>query len=195
MPSTPRPRLLPPRPQLGRRPRAPRRRWPVLGTVALALSLGSVTLAHACLFSNVASASANGVLARRITAAPTAPRLMPLWAPFAFRQTFAPGQRIQFRENMREVARSMGPQALHWRVHWLFGDGTRAIGSAVSHTYRRPGLYRIDVQSDFVGPSGLKAWTDFDLIDVVVGAAPTDATWLRAPSATPTPRATAGLVR
>jgi len=93
---------------------------------------------------------------------------------------------------MREVARSLGPQALRWRVLWLFGDGTRGQGVTVAHTYRRPGVYRVDAQADFLGPSGLSSWHDFDAVDVVVGRVPTDVTWLRAALS---PSATAGVGR
>jgi hypothetical protein len=127
---------------------------------------------HACLFSNAASAYANGVAARRITAIPTTAQERALWAPFAFPQSFARGQTLHLRENMHEVARSMGSAALHWRVHWLFGDGTRATGVAVTHTYRRRGVYRIQVQSFFVGDSGLEGWYNFDVVDIVVGPVP-----------------------
>lgn len=126
--------------------------------------------AQACLFSNVASAYANGVAARLVTAVPATAQARALWAPFAFRQHFAPGQALRLHENMCEVARSMGPQALHWTVHWLFGDGTRATGVAVTHSYRRAGLYRIEVQSYYVGNSGLKGWYDFDVVDVTIAA-------------------------
>ena len=127
---------------------------------------------QACLFSNVASADANGIAARRITAIPTTSQERALWAPFVFAHSFAPGHTLRLRENMHEVARSMGSAALRWRVHWLFGDGTRATGVAVTHTYRRHGVYRIQVQSYFVGNSGLEGWYDFDVVDIVIGPVP-----------------------
>jgi hypothetical protein len=88
---------------------------------------------------------------------------------------------------MREVAKSLGRGALHWRVRWLFGDGTRAMGVNVTHAYRRNGLYKIEVQSYYSGGRTTKGWYDFDLIDAVVGPLPKDATWV---SATPAPSAT-----
>ena len=130
---------------------------------------------QACLFSNVASAFANGMAARPVTTVPTTAQAKALWAPFAFRQTFRAGQVLGLREDMREVARSMGQEAVHWPVHWLFGDGTRATGVAVRHVYRRRGLYRIAVQSYFVGNSGLKGWYDFDLVTVTVTSGPATA--------------------
>ena len=139
--------------------------------------------AQACLFSNVASAYADGIAAQRVTAVPATARQKSLWAPFAFHHAFAAGHVLHLRENMREVARSMGVEALHWTVHWLFGDGTRATGAAVTHAYRRRGVYRIEVQGDFVGASGLKGWYDFDMVDVVVGPVPRSLAWLMAPGA------------
>lgn len=164
--------------------------------IALSIVVADGPGAHACLFSGVASAYADGIVARPVTAAPTDPRQMARWAPFAFRQTFAPGRALRLREDMREVARSQGPEALHWRVLWLFGDGARAQGVAVAHTYRHPGVYRVDVQADFVGPSGLPSWHDFDIVDAVVGRAQASAPWLRpAPPTTPTPGSGQGPVR
>jgi len=161
--------------------------------VALSAFVADGAAAQACLFSGVASAYADGIVARPVTGAPGDPRQMALWAPFAFRQTFAPGRVLHLREDMREVARSQGAEALHWRVLWLFGDGARAHGVAVAHAYRRPGIYRVDVQADFVGPSGLPSWHDFDVMDVVVGHMPARVTWLRpAPSTTPTVRSERG---
>jgi hypothetical protein len=42
----------------------------------------------------------------------------------------------------------------------------------VTHTYRRRGVYRIQVQSYFVGDSGLEAWYNFDVVDIVIGPVP-----------------------
>lgn len=144
--------------------------------VAFAVIVSGVLVAaapvRACLFSNVASAYVNGLVARRVTAIPTTAQERALWAPFAFAQIFAPGRLLHLRENMDEVARSMGREALRWRVHWLFGDGTRATGVAVTHTYRRRGVYQIQVQSFFVGNSGLKGWYNFDIVDIVIGSVP-----------------------
>src|SRR5207244_12762805 len=106
-------------------------------SLAVAPALTSLPSAQACLFSNVASAYADGIAARRVTAVPATAQQKSLWAPFAFHHAFAPGHVLHLRENMREVARSMGAGALHWTVHWLFGDGTRATGVAVTHAYRR----------------------------------------------------------
>ena len=151
--------------------------------LAFVPALTSLPTAQACLFSNVASAYADGIAAQRVMAVPTTAQQKALWAPFAFHRTFAPGRVLHLRENMREVARSMGAEALRWTVHWLFGDGTRATGVAVTHTYRHRGVYRIEVQSDFVGASGLKGWYDFDVVDVVVGPVPRTLARLLAPAA------------
>jgi hypothetical protein len=156
--------------------------------VGLAVSLAFVPVltslpsAQACLFSNVASAYADGIAAQRVMTVPTTAQQKALWAPFTFPHTFAAGRVLHLREDMREVARSMGAEALRWTVHWLFGDGTRATGVAVTHVYRHRSVYRIEVQSEFVGASGLKGWYDFDVVDVVVGPVPRALAWLPRPS-------------
>jgi hypothetical protein len=144
--------------------------------------------ADACLYSNVASAYADSVLAYRVSALPGTPSGEKVWAPFAFRQIFRPGLSVRLREDMREVAKSLGPSALRWRVRWSFGDGTRAAGVNVAHSYRRAGLYKIDVQSYYDGRSrGRLGWYTFDAIDVVVGGLSKDMAWVRAtPAATST---------
>jgi PKD domain len=151
---------------------------------ALIPALMLQSTAQACLFSNVASAYADGIAARSVTAAPITPQQKALWAPFAFKHAVAPGHLLHLRENMREVAKSMGAEALHWTVHWLFGDGAQASGVAVTHAYRHPGVYRIAVQANFVGPSGVKGWYSFDLVDVVVGPVPRAMNWLLASAPT-----------
>lgn len=133
---------------------------------------------HACLFSNVASAYANGAAAYRVKVLP-ARQGEAVWAPFAFRRQFAPGQALHLHEDMREVARGMGRAALHWRVRWLFGDGTHAMGVAVTHAYRHHGLYKIQVESYYSGGRSAVGWYAFDMIDVAVGPPPAGATWMR----------------
>lgn len=159
------------------RPAAPLRVALALASAVLATLL-SASLARACLFSNVASAYANGALAYRVKVLPATQQGEALWAPFAFRQQFAPSQVLHLREDMKEVAKSFGSVALHWRVRWLFGDGTQASGFSVAHTYRHRGVYKIEVKSYF--PKGAaKGWYDFDTIDVAIGPLPANVTWMR----------------
>lgn len=139
-------------------------------STAAPIALAAAPPAHACLFSDVASAYADDIAARRVKTLPNTAQGQALWAPFAFRQHFAGGHTIHFREDMREVARSLGQDVLHWRVRWLFGDGTRAPGVAPAHIYRHAGLYKIEVQAYYTrAPQG---WYDFDIIDVAVGRVP-----------------------
>ncbi len=161
------------------------------GAVLLVMGVAQASHASACLFSNVASAYANGVVARHVTALPGSAKGEALWAPFVFRADFSTRHPIHLREDMREVAKSLGRGALHWRVRWLFGDGTRAVGVDVTHVYHRNGLYKIEVQSYYSGGRTVKGWYNFDLIDAVVGPLPKDATWV---SATPAPSATAAAI-
>jgi len=153
----------------------------------IALSSGGAAPVRACIFSNVASAYADGVVARHITTLPTTNAGEALWAPFAFPQSLKPGHVVVLREDMGEVARSLGQQALGWRVRWMFGDGATTIGAAATHVYAKDGVYKISVQSYYTGARSVKGWYTFDLIDIVVGPLPASATWLRPARSEPTP--------
>ena len=71
----------------------------LLASSAALLVSGAVQASHAsaCLFSNVASAYANGVVARRVTALPGSAKGEALWAPFAFRADFSTRQSLHLR--------------------------------------------------------------------------------------------------
>ena len=150
-----------------------RRRPPIRLVLCLSAclvpALVGYSVARACLSSQVPSAYADGIAARVVTTQPAGSATPAPWAPFAFPQPMAPGHRVHLREDMAEVAQSLGRAALRWRVRWLFGDGTRAMGVAVIHTYRRPGIYRITVQS-YEGQNPWTGWYTFDLVDVTVSA-------------------------
>jgi hypothetical protein len=153
----------------------------VVSAVVVTTVVPSVLCAHlgarACLFSNVASAYANGAVAYRVKALPPK-QDENVWAPFAFRQQFAPGQTLRLREDMREVARSFNSAALHWRVRWYFDDGTQASGVSVTHRYRHRGLYKIEVKGYYGGGRAAQGWYDFDIIDVLIGPPPAGVTWM-----------------
>jgi len=122
-----------------------------------------------------------------ITALPSTSAGEDFWAPFAFPRALTPGHAVALREDMGEVARSLGKQVLGWRVRWMFGDRAMAAGVAASHAYRKAGVYKISVQSYYAGARSAKGWYTFDLIDVIVGPLPASAPWLRPASPTPTP--------
>lgn len=75
------------------------------------------------------------------------------------------GQAVTFTAD-----RSLDPQGLPLAYAWSFGDGERAEGREVSHRYRAPGLYTVDLRAtNRAGLEGL----DQLLVTVVLNRAPT----------------------
>jgi hypothetical protein len=87
-----------------------------------------------------------------------------VWAPFVLSFSLHTSR----NESLAEIAQAVPlPQEAFktpWR--WNFGDGTGyARGTAVHHTYTRPGTYKITVEAYF--PSH-KFWYTFDALQVRV---------------------------
>jgi hypothetical protein len=95
------------------------------------------------------------------------PRLgtdLQLWAPFILPRTLQIGQ----KETLTEIKKLIPLEAEAFRTpwRWNFGDGSAlAHGFAVTHVFRRPGLYKVTVDAYF--PSH-KFWYTFDAVQVRV---------------------------
>lgn len=130
-------------------------RWCSGPLLAVLLCVGSVS---ACSLDGTPSISADGVLARSMTAKPSRADLAH-WAPFRFPGAFAGGRALTFGEDVIELKRTLLPQAFGHPWRWHMGDGTMLNGLIVRHRYRHPGAYRLRV---FAYYATAHAWYEFD---------------------------------
>jgi hypothetical protein len=134
----------------------------LLAGVAAALA-GPV---YACSLDNRPSMSADGVLAHRTTAGPTAADLA-TWAPFTVPRVFRARQAVHFSENQADVRLTLPPSALTHPWRWSFGDGGASVGYSPSHTYRHAGTYKISVRAYFTA-TNYSQWLEFDAVTIRV---------------------------
>ncbi len=127
----------------------------VVGLV-LALALGGPVAA--CSLDGVPSLSVNNTLVRSMTAKPSRADIA-IWAPFTVPAAIPAGRPVRFSERLSELKRSLPPLAFAYPWRWQFGDGATATGNTVTHTYRRPGLYRVTVWADYRAE---QFWYEFD---------------------------------
>lgn len=126
--------------------------------VGLVLALTLAEPAAACSLDGVPSLSANGTLVQPMTSKPSRAE-QAQWAPFAVPGALSAGREIRFSESVSELKRSLPPLAFAYPWRWQFGDGSTATGTAVTHAYHRPGLYRVTVWADYRAEH---FWYEFD---------------------------------
>ncbi|MBA3823653.1 MAG: PKD domain-containing protein [Ktedonobacterales bacterium] len=73
---------------------------------------------------------------------------------------------IHFTEDVSRLPTPINVGAFTW--HWDFGDGSRALGYALTHTYQSPGTYVIHVKVTQGTQQDLAALSDFDSAQVTV---------------------------
>ena len=69
------------------------------------------------------------------------------WAYFSFPGRYHARMPIRFTEDRTQLRHALPTDALRHPWRWDFGDGTHALGWAVTHRYAHSGLYRITVQA------------------------------------------------
>ena len=88
------------------------------------------------------------------------------WAPFVLASA-KPATALRFAENRGELHKSLSTQAFAVPFQWSFGDGASAKGLGVTHQYRQPGWYKVNV-SYYYTPE--KRWIVFDSAQLLVPA-------------------------
>jgi hypothetical protein len=153
-----------------------RRRVLVATAIVWLLGSGSAAAlvdAHACSLDGIPSISANGHLAA-LNRAPATAKTFLTWSPFVFRQPFRSGAVVRLSEDRALLKGVLSPQGLRGPWRWSFGDGQSGVGSStISHSYSRPGVYRVTVSAFFpqfktVGKT--KGWLTFDSVGLTVHA-------------------------
>ncbi len=119
--------------------------------------------AHACSLDGKPSAYADGVRAVLTRGMPTAATYS-WWAHFTFARTLQAGRPIRFREDDAQVRPLLLPEALRHSWRWYFGDGGALTSDQATHTYRRPGRYKVQVTAYFPH----YGWQAFDQITLTV---------------------------
>jgi hypothetical protein len=128
---------------------------------------GSLPAAQACTIDGIPSISANGHLALRNLAVPTA-KSFQTWAPFVFRQSLTRNQVIRLSENSAKIAKVLTSAELHGRWRWDFGDGQTGRGNmTMTHRYTRAGQYRITIST--MDPL-YNGWRPFDSVELTIRA-------------------------
>jgi hypothetical protein len=69
------------------------------------------------------------------------------WALFSFPGRYHARTPIRFTEERAQLRYALPSDSLRHAVRWDFGDGTHAMGWAVTHRYAHAGLYRITVKA------------------------------------------------
>lgn len=120
-------------------------------------------MAGACALDGKPSAYADNVPAVIARQPPTA-ATWSWWAHFAFPGRYRHGQQVVFRENDAQVRKLLSYAQLSRGWRWRFGEGSAAFADRPSHTYRRPGHYRVYVDAYIPGAG----WNTFDTISIWV---------------------------
>jgi PKD domain len=69
------------------------------------------------------------------------------WALFSFPGRYHARTPIRFPEERGQLQYALPPDSLRHTVRWDFGDGTHAMGWAVTHRDAHAGIYRITVNA------------------------------------------------
>jgi hypothetical protein len=126
------------------------------GTLAAGLLL-SAGAAQACSVDGVPSLSVDG----RLVAVNKSNASSDSWTPFVAPGRYPANHALALREDHARVAAALPPVAFKFPWRWHFGDGATARGTAVSHSYRHPGVYIVSVEAYFVVGTQ-KQWFTFD---------------------------------
>jgi hypothetical protein len=106
----------------------------------------------------------DGVAVAVNTAQPNSPQTLSAWAPFVLTSVVRSGSSVRLAEMVKAVP--LTPEAFKSPWRWDFGDGSApGRGSAVRHTYRHPGVYRVTVSAYYLSH---KLWYTFDAAQVRV---------------------------
>jgi hypothetical protein len=112
----------------------------------LAIALVSAHGTNACDIDGKATAFANG--ARAVLSHVTFTlKTARTWALFSFPGRYRARTLIRFTEDRTQLRYALPADSLRHTVRWDFGDGTHAMGWAVTHRYAHAGLYRITVKA------------------------------------------------
>jgi len=129
----------------------------LLATTMVVAALLATPAALACDLDGIASMSMNGTVATINGGQATASNLR-YWAKFDLLAA-APGDRLQYGENLANVSLSIPKESVALPFKWSFGDGASALGHAVSHQYTHIGWYKVTVQ--YYWPAR-RQWLQFD---------------------------------
>ncbi len=110
-------------------------------TLVPALRHEAVRPAWACGLSSTATMTANGQPALAYPLTQDSPPSTPIGI---FGQQYVAQGPISFTEDLSRLPTPVDPNAYGWS--WDFGDGAKAQGFAVTHTYAKPGTYSVRLQ-------------------------------------------------
>ncbi len=87
------------------------------------------------------------------------------YVQFSFPSAYRAHAAVHLTES-RTLLRSVLPaQSLRHALEWEFGDGTHVTGWTVTHSYARPGVYRVLVKAYY---NWLHRYYSFDMVRIVV---------------------------
>jgi hypothetical protein len=112
----------------------------------LAIALVSAHGTNACDLDGKPTAFANGARAVLSHATFTLEAAR-TWALFSFPGRYHAHTPIRFTEQRGQLRYVLPSDSLRHTVRWDFGDGTHAMGWAVTHRYTHAGIYRITVNA------------------------------------------------
>ena len=142
--------------------------WRFLGGALIVLSAIALTApptAGACTIDGKPTALANGsraVLSHVTFTLGTART----WALFSFPGRYRAHALIRFTEDRGQLRYALPADALRHTVRWDFGDGTHAVGWAVTHRYAHAGIYRITMNAYY---SIWHRYFPFDNVRISIG--------------------------
>lgn len=145
-----------------------RRFMSVGGAALLFTACGAVVSpmsARACALDQRPSMFANGRLPRINKVAPTTAAQLATWTYFVFEGSYPARRTIVFKENQRDVARTLSAEAMRQPWGWQFGDGQVAYGRTVRHAYAHAGRWPIKV---YVWDPESRRWDLFDQATITV---------------------------
>ena len=146
------------------------RRFLSLGGAALTLLVAccvasSPASARACALDQRPSMFADGRLPRINKVVPATAAQLASWTFFVFAGSYPARHAIVFRENRRDVARTLSAEAMRQPWGWQFGDGQVAYGRTVRHAYAHAGHWPIKV---YVWDPESGRWDLFDQATITV---------------------------
>jgi PKD domain len=112
----------------------------------LAIAFVSAHGTNACDIDGKATAFANGARAVLSHATFTL-KTAQTWALFSFPGHYHTRMLIRFTEDRAQLRQALPLDSLRHTLRWEFGDGTHALGWAVTHRYAHAGTYRITVNA------------------------------------------------